>query len=103
MLFSFCTLIQLISCTNLTSIDDVGYGKTYFMDNCYSCHGRYKGFENAPSILSMYKSDSLILLEHLKDIKKDTVHKNYFDSKNYSDREVKSILIFIKEYFDPKH
>ena len=99
----FLVLIQIISCNNSASKGEIGYGKSYFMDNCYSCHGNYKGFDNAPGILAMYNSDSLILLEELRNIKKDISHKKYFDSKNYSDREVKSILKFIKEYFEPKN
>lgn len=95
-------LFQLTSCKNSDTKADIGYGKTYFMDNCSACHGRYKGFDNAPSILTMYNYDSLILLKKLVNIKQDSIHKNYFNSEKYSDKEINSLLLYIREYFEPR-
>lgn len=93
-------IVQFIGCTYSDTEANVGYGKSYFMQHCASCHGRYQGFQNAPGILTLYTYDSLTLLKKLENIKEDSLHKNYLNYK-YSEYEIKSLLIFIRKYFDP--
>lgn len=74
-LIGFVFLLYFISCKNSDTKADIGYGKSYFMNNCSSCHGRFNGFDNAPSILTMHNYDSLILLKKLRNIKQDSLHR----------------------------
>jgi mono/diheme cytochrome c family protein len=92
-----------MSCENSNARADIGYGKSYFTINCSSCHGRNDGFGNAPSLLTLNDYDSLILLRKLRDIKKDSLHSDYFRSVKYSDREINSIREYIKNYFEPHY
>lgn len=81
---------------------DIGYGKSYFMNNCSACHGRLDGFKNAPSILTMHNYDSLMLIDKLTHIKQDDFHKNLIDYKKYTNIEINSIFKYIKENFEPQ-
>lgn len=102
-LFGFIVFFNFLSCSDSDTKADVGYGKSYFMNNCSACHGRYNGFDNTPGMLTMYNYDSLTLLKKLRDIKQDSIHRRYFNSEKYSNKEINSILEFIKEYFEPHY
>jgi|SRR5690242_14079766 len=97
--FGFLLLIN--GCKNSKEAD-IGHGKTYFINNCSACHGRLDGFKNAPSLLTIYNYDSLILIDKLKNIKQDDFHKNLIVSQRYSIREIHSVYKYIKENFEPQ-
>lgn len=104
-LFGFVFLLQLINCkeSDKNAKADIGYGKSFFNQNCSSCHGTIDGFDNAPSLVLLNNYDSLTLLKKLSDIKQDSLHGNYFKSIKYSDRETNSIEAYIKTYFEPHY
>jgi mono/diheme cytochrome c family protein len=101
-LLGFSFFLQLINCkeSDKNATADIGYGKSFFNQNCSSCHGRNDGFNKAPSLELLNTYDSLILPKKLRDIKRDTVHGSYFKSVKYSDREINSIEAYIRNYFD---
>lgn len=99
--FGFGFLLFVNSCKNSKEAD-IGYGKTYFMNNCSACHGLFDGFKNGPSILTMYNYDSLVLIQKLRKIKKDAIHKDFLNSAEYSKLEINSIYKYIKNYFEPR-
>jgi|GEM_PF-6792736 len=96
-------LFQLLNCKNSDAEDDIEYGKSFFNQNCSACHGKNAGFNNAISLISLNHYDSLTLLRKLNDIKRDSVHSNYFKSVKYSNREINSIEKYIKNYFEPRY
>ena len=102
-LLVFFFLFQIIKCKNTNSEADVGYGKTYFNQNCNACHGQLSGFENAPSLSSLNNYDSLDLLKKLISITKDSLHRHRLESVNYSNKEINSINVYIKNYFKPHY
>jgi cytochrome c553 len=99
--FGFVFLLQLINCKDSNTKADLGYGKSFFNQNCSSCHEKNGGFDNAPSLVLLNKYDSLTLLKKLSDIKQDSLHGNYFKSVKYSNREINSIEEYIKNHCCP--
>lgn len=92
-----------MNCKHSNTKGDIGYGKSFFTQNCSTCHGRNDGFDNAPSLLTLNAYDSLTLLKKLSSIKRDSLHGNYFKSIKYSNREINSIEEYIKKYFEPHY
>jgi len=102
-LSGFAFLIQITNCKNFNTKDGIGYGKSFFNDNCSACHGKNDGFDDAPSLLTLNNYDSITLLKKLNSIKQDSVHRNYFKSIKYSNKEINSIAQYIKDYFIPHY
>lgn len=102
-LFGIVFLLQFIQCNESDTKEDIGYGKSFFIENCSSCHQRNDGYNEAPSLLVLNNYDSLSLFNKLSNIKQDSIHGNYFKNLKYSNKEANSIYEYIKHTFEPHY
>jgi hypothetical protein len=102
-LLGFIFLLLSIRCKSPTEGANIGYGKSYFIQNCSTCHEKSRGFDKAPSLETLNSYDSLDLIYKIKNITIDSLHSNYLKSIKYSNKEVYSIYAYIREYFRLKY
>jgi mono/diheme cytochrome c family protein len=102
-LFGIVFSLQFIQCNESDTKGDIGYGKSFFIKNCASCHQWNNGYKGAPGLLVLNSYDSLTLFNKLHNFKQDSVHGNYFKDLKYTNKEVNSIYKYIRYTFEPHY
>jgi cytochrome c553 len=101
MIFSAIQLYSLVSCEkHLRRKESLGYGKMFYFNNCLACHSQ-KSSGDEISLNDMSNYDRSDLLKRLKKLKGGQIHRNHLSDVKYSDEEINSLFIFIKNYRFP--
>jgi len=95
-------LLLISKCQNKSSAKGV-YGKSLFTEHCSPCHVQNDQPNYTPGLVSLNNYDSVLLIEKLGQIKKDTVHGEFLKSVQYGSKEINSIYRYIREYFEPHY
>lgn len=96
-------IIVIISyCGQDTQQGNVAYGKEIYYEHCMGCHFPNAGIHEAPSLYALNKCDSQALISKLKNVKYIKKHGTILDSIKYSNKEIKSIYLFVRNYFSPQ-
>lgn len=96
-------VVKCVACNFRSVKPNAEYGKKYYDGNCSFCHSKTHTMNEIPSLLELNAYDSMTLINKLKGVAKDSLHKKILSERKYSIEEVIAIRAFIKATFSPRY
>ena len=94
------TVFLLCMCNQSNSKADIGYGKSLYSEKCLSCHSYTTSSSiEAITLMTMNSYDSLLLLDKLRNLKKDDIHSGQLQNVSFTEKEILSLSGYIRDYF----